>query len=336
MWKFHQSLEVQHRGEFLQQQLHLHRGSCARACSWDKSCVQMAILYRQIREDDFAEMKELHEALFPVKYSDSFFRDIVAGRAVRGGLQLFSSLAVKKIHEKEEIVGFILAQTMSISSCDDVNGIFESTDEPNQVCYILTLGLRRDQRRSGIGSILLQQCVEFSSQIPECGVVCNFSRSSLKSPRSIFMSSPTISLVGGFMKRIPFFMQSIIRVTLRSFPPLTIRADFYTINGRRYSSETYAKYLNGFHPPFTLQFYEFFSSHSLYFLDTLRWIEYRLFGSNDLVTWLTSSNVSVERDEGGKEDYPYMDDIVLPPPEPSKMDLSPPYPPPISTGSDNI
>jgi ribosomal protein S18 acetylase RimI-like enzyme len=126
-----------------------------------------ATIYRAVEPQDFTQLRALHDELFPVKYTDSFFRSVVEGRCVRGGLRLFSSMAI----QNEEIVGFIVAQTMPIASCEDIHGLFDAGNEPLELCYILTLGLRRGLRRSGIGSILLTQCLEFASQIANCGAV---------------------------------------------------------------------------------------------------------------------------------------------------------------------
>ena len=167
------------------------------------------IYYRAIKPSDLSQIKELHNQLFPVKYSDSFFLAVVEGKCVRDGIQLFSSIAIQKRisltlpnpplpphinqnnqnksqrieeeqnkkeeEEVEEIVGFLLAQTMLTSSCEEQNDLFSNENEQSkEVCYILTLGLKREMRRSGIGSILLQQCIQFASRIETCGAVINF------------------------------------------------------------------------------------------------------------------------------------------------------------------
>lgn len=47
------------------------------------------LVYRPVTEDDFAQLKCLHEEFFPVRYSDNFYKDVCAGRGLNGG-QLFT------------------------------------------------------------------------------------------------------------------------------------------------------------------------------------------------------------------------------------------------------
>lgn len=128
--------------------------------------------------------------------------------------------------EEEEIVGFIIAQTINILSCDDKFDLFSNENEqPNEVCYILTLGLKREMRRTGIGSVLLQQCIEFASRYETCGAVSYidiyylfyslyniFSHNSLFIYRFIFMLLVIMFQEKNFMKKIHFYLLNIIQV----------------------------------------------------------------------------------------------------------------------------
>ena len=50
------------------------------------------IVYRQLAPTDIDEIKSIHNDLFPVKYSDSFFTSACAGRGMNDG-ELFTSIA---------------------------------------------------------------------------------------------------------------------------------------------------------------------------------------------------------------------------------------------------
>lgn len=74
-----------------------------------------------------------------------------------------------------EIVGFILAQMMPISKCNERSYLFRSPpSEDDQVCYVLTLGTKGKFRRAGLGSELLRICVESCRKVSNCGAVSSF------------------------------------------------------------------------------------------------------------------------------------------------------------------
>ena len=37
---------------------------------------ETVVSFRSVIEDDFVQLKSLHELLFPVRYSDSFYKDV--------------------------------------------------------------------------------------------------------------------------------------------------------------------------------------------------------------------------------------------------------------------
>jgi ribosomal protein S18 acetylase RimI-like enzyme len=141
------------------------------------------IYFREIEERDLQRIKELHTEFFPVTYSDKFFIDAVQKRGISGA-PLFSSIAytinntnnnnnsVKtNIHSSEHIIGFVLSQFLSYTSCEDSEYLFSAQYAPQSVCYILTLGLCKEYRRSGLGSQLIEQCIRYASGNTTCGAV---------------------------------------------------------------------------------------------------------------------------------------------------------------------
>ena len=124
------------------------------------------IVFRSIQEDDFQQIKDLHEEFFPVKYADSFYINICQGKGPNGA-KIFSSIALVA----GEIIGFVLAQLFRYPlDCED-RDLFAPNCNPTRVCYILTLGLKDQYRRSGLGSTFIKQCEEYASTNPLCGAV---------------------------------------------------------------------------------------------------------------------------------------------------------------------
>ena len=129
--------------------------------------------FRPLRSGDFAELKKLHEELFPVRYLDSFYEVAVRGVGL-DGRQLFTVAAVTFDKGQEVIAGFILAQFLNYNrNSTETTGLFDTDSEPLEVCYILTLGLRDIYRRIGLGSRLVQFCVQYAMKNVSCGAVSN-------------------------------------------------------------------------------------------------------------------------------------------------------------------
>jgi ribosomal protein S18 acetylase RimI-like enzyme len=128
--------------------------------------------YRVIQPGDYATIKSLHEEFFPVRYSDKFFRDACVGIGFRGG-ELFTCLCVHKA--SQEVVGFLLAQLLPEHENEDPGLLGSSSvaslHSHSLVCYILTLGVKDAQRRTGLGSVLLQRCITFAESNRHCGAV---------------------------------------------------------------------------------------------------------------------------------------------------------------------
>lgn len=124
------------------------------------------LTFRPVSVVDHDQLKAIHDDLFPVKYSDRFFTEAVNGRGLKGG-QLYTLIALRA----DKIVGFIMAQFLECRTSDDTVDLFESGEEPQEVFYILTLGLTRDHRRCGLGSELVHRAVEHARLNKNCGAV---------------------------------------------------------------------------------------------------------------------------------------------------------------------
>lgn len=99
--------------------------------------------FREICESDYAQMKELHEALFPVRYGEDFYQCITRGQGLNGA-PIISWLAVDT--SACQVVGFVIAQFVPTRQCEDESLLDRHADE---VCYIMTLGTRPGHGRRG-------------------------------------------------------------------------------------------------------------------------------------------------------------------------------------------
>lgn len=140
--------------------------------------------FRVIAPNDYDAIKALHEEFFPVRYSDHFFHQSCLSIGFKGG-QLFTSLCVNK--STNQVIGFIFAQILPEYGCEDSGLLGNSTprsssalkqeqhDSPNTssnyVCYILTVGLKPEYRRTGLGSELLRRCIAYAETNRYCGAV---------------------------------------------------------------------------------------------------------------------------------------------------------------------
>eukprot|EP01041_Mallomonas_annulata_P003469 gene3469-6900_t len=177
--------------------------------------------FRELRVYDKLALKSLHEELFPIKYSDSFYDDACCGKGLYGK-ELFTSIVTVNVDEKEVLAGFILAQFMSIQQCDDT-GMFGICGEPKEVCYILTLGLQPSYRREGLGQRLIGQCCEYARGNPVCGAV--------------------------YLHVIHYNRVAILFYEHMAFEFIKELKDFYALPEGRHSSYLYAFYMNGYSPP---------------------------------------------------------------------------------------
>ena len=106
------------------------------------------IVFRSIERNDVQELKDLHTECFPVHYDDIFFENICFGKGFKNAA-LYTLVGVEV--ESSRIVGCILGQFVKSKKCEDLGLFSELSDQARDVFYILTLGLRQEYRRSGLG-----------------------------------------------------------------------------------------------------------------------------------------------------------------------------------------
>ena len=149
------------------------------------------IVFRSIERNDVQELKDLHTECFPVHYDDIFFENICFGKGFKNAA-LYTLVGVEV--ESSRIVGCILGQFVKSKKCEDLGLFSELSDQARDVFYILTLGLRQEYRRSGLGEwFSVQSLFTFFIIFHHFWSLYQFSHSSpFYSP---FRPFPTVSLV---------------------------------------------------------------------------------------------------------------------------------------------
>ncbi|KAK9393024.1 N-alpha-acetyltransferase 60 [Crotalus adamanteus] len=106
------------------------------------------IYLRLLCHDDIDTVKQLCSDWFPIEYPDSWYQDITSN-------QKFFSLAATY---RGTIVGMIVAEIKSRAKVHKEDGDILASGFPvdTQVAYILSLGVVKEFRKHGIGSLLLE------------------------------------------------------------------------------------------------------------------------------------------------------------------------------------
>jgi len=218
--------------------------------------------FRSIDPTDHDVIKALHEECFPVKYSDRFFRDACMGKGFRGG-DLYTCLCVEQATQRVVGFIFAQIQTeteaedkgllgarspgnlLMPTSGGGVGGAQQQQQQQQQeqqqqqqqqqqnsasspsgaryVCYILTLGLVTSYRRSGLGSQLLEHCVNHARANPNCGAVY-------------------LHVIHNNPAAIAFYKRN-------DFLHLRTLSHFYVINGESHTALLLIFYINNFSRP---------------------------------------------------------------------------------------
>ncbi|KAL1278051.1 hypothetical protein QQF64_024724, partial [Cirrhinus molitorella] len=113
------------------------------------------IKLRLLCHDDIERIKVLCGEWFPIEYPDSWYHDITSNKK-------FFSLAATY---RGGIVGMIVAEIKSRTKVHKEDGDILASSFPvdTQVAYILSLGVVKEFRKHGIGSLLLDSLKEHIS-----------------------------------------------------------------------------------------------------------------------------------------------------------------------------
>lgn len=185
-----------------------------------KSFLLDKIQLRFLEPSDIDELKFLCRDWFPIEYPEGWYKDVTLN-------QKYFSLAATF---NNEIIGIIVAEVKDRLKCNkedsNILGYWYSTDI--KVAYILILGVRKQYRRYGIASLLLDN---FLSQLTtEEGRKC-------KAVYLHVLSANTTAVT--FYER-------------RNFQFHRMLLKYYNINNVKMDGFSYVLYINGGQPPWSL------------------------------------------------------------------------------------
>uniref|UniRef100_A0A3P9JCV1 N-alpha-acetyltransferase 60 n=1 Tax=Oryzias latipes TaxID=8090 RepID=A0A3P9JCV1_ORYLA len=175
---------------------------------------------RFLCQDDIENVKQLCSDWFPIEYPDSWYQDITSNKK-------FFSLAATF---RGGIVGMIVAEIKGRTKVHKEDGDILSSSFPvdTQVAYILSLGVVKEFRKHGIGSLLLDSLKE------------HISTTAQDHCKAIYLHVLTTNNTA-----IHFYEN-------RDFRQHHYLPYYYSIRGVLKDGFTYVLYINGGHPPWTI------------------------------------------------------------------------------------
>ncbi|KAL6476197.1 hypothetical protein MHYP_G00146960 [Metynnis hypsauchen] len=178
------------------------------------------IKLRLLCQDDIDSVKVLCGDWFPIEYPDSWYHDITSNKK-------FFSLAATF---KGGIVGMIVAEIKGRTKVHKEDGDILASSFPvdTQVAYILSLGVVKEFRKHGIGSLLLDSLKD------------HISTTAQDHCKAIYLHVLTTNLTA-----IHFYEN-------RDFKQHHYLPYYYSIRGVLKDGFTYVLYINGGHPPWTI------------------------------------------------------------------------------------
>ncbi|KAI5066534.1 hypothetical protein GOP47_0019158 [Adiantum capillus-veneris] len=179
------------------------------------------IAYRPIRPSDLDVLRELHDALFPIKYDADFFSSVVYGHGIISWAAVDTSRA-GLLHD--EIVGFVTTRVVSTAEIDTTGMLgYELGTSEKDLVYILTIGVIKSYRNKGIATSLIHRVLDYASTIPTCRAV--------------------------YLHVVPYNVKAISFYERNSFRCLRRIQNFYYINEHAYDAFVYIYYVNGGRAP---------------------------------------------------------------------------------------
>lgn len=192
------------------------------------------VSFRFLRPGDQTEVKSLCCDWFPIEYPDQWYDDIVVEN------KYFSLAACEK--NTQRIVGLLVADIFCFGQCnkEDQLILHKSFPYTTPVCYILILGVVKEYRRQGLAGILLQNLINSLNKRGTC--------------KAIYLH-----VLFSNRQAIQFYQSK--QFQYRAHLP-----HYYCIKGENLDGYSFALYINGGHPPFTLS--EFLTSWWKYLTET--------------------------------------------------------------------
>eukprot|EP00511_Aplanochytrium_stocchinoi_P010410 CAMPEP_0204872810 /NCGR_PEP_ID=MMETSP1348-20121228/38940_1 /ASSEMBLY_ACC=CAM_ASM_000700 /TAXON_ID=215587 /ORGANISM="Aplanochytrium stocchinoi, Strain GSBS06" /LENGTH=289 /DNA_ID=CAMNT_0052027825 /DNA_START=334 /DNA_END=1200 /DNA_ORIENTATION=- len=191
-------------------------------------------VFREIAcSEDVDYIRAINEECFPIKYDDSFYREVANGWSGNVRLDTIVGALPSRLGDLEtggddklgKVVGCITGQNRPLNErgtdgpCSDLADDFRS----GSCYYILTLAVTEQQRRFGIATQLLNRLVEIAENIDGCMIVY-------------------LHVIHYNERAMRFYEKNGFRKRRRI-------KQFYSIGGKPYDAFLYVKYLHNAHPP---------------------------------------------------------------------------------------
>jgi len=125
------------------------------------------VVLRPCAHEPIETLRDVHEAVFPIKFEDAFFEQLASGRFRTIGAYL----------PDNRLVGIAVWEVTSCWQADRYDGPLFSRvvgcgdSRDRHAVYIMTLGVRAGLRRQGIGRALLDACVSSARDTADCACV---------------------------------------------------------------------------------------------------------------------------------------------------------------------
>lgn len=164
------------------------------------------------------ELKELHREWFPVRYPDSFFRDLYRKRYHT----LLAVYRTKLPGEKQKsvlILGSITYETREPDTSILGFSLTQLCDDDTQGLYIMTLGVVNEVRKTGIAGKLLQQVI------------------------NIVRANSSVKYV--YLDVISYNHSAIRFYQKNGFVFVACKTKYYELFGNSYDAHVYSLFING-------------------------------------------------------------------------------------------
>lgn len=121
--------------------------------------------FRFLQMGDQSEVKSLCDDWFPLKYPRKWYNDII-------DQEKYFSLSICH-RQTGEILSLLVASHLPLNSCSyhDQQILPRTFLSDGTVCYILVLGVRKDYRRQGLASLLLEHLYHTLNHHPSCQAI---------------------------------------------------------------------------------------------------------------------------------------------------------------------
>jgi len=177
----------------------------------------MSIIFREVQVSDRDQLMSMHNDFFPVRYSTSFYDDMVQGIGMFGS-QLCTIIAEDQ--QSGTIVGFAISQILKYPLQVEDYDLF-ANPQPSHVMYILTLGVAASHRRQGLAVDILNRCRSKAESHVGCGAV--------------------------FLHVIHYNTAAMQLYSRMSFEKLRCLEDFYHFDNQSHRSFLFIRYLHDYH-----------------------------------------------------------------------------------------